>query len=58
MPKKRKKVKELLIGRDPTMGIPAWKSGTIKTRKDRLKNRNDKYARQEKAEQTSKGGSP
>ena len=33
------------LGRDPTKGMLAFKTGAILTRKDRLKNRNSKVAK-------------
>lgn len=43
----RSNEKRQLIGRDPTKGMLAFKTGAIKTRKDRLRNRNSKQARQQ-----------
>lgn len=40
------KDKRQLVGRDPTKGMLAFKTGTQLTRKDRLRNRNSKVARQ------------
>jgi hypothetical protein len=41
---KKQKIKELL-GRDPTMGIPSFKTGVNKTKKDKQKNRGTKEYR-------------
>lgn len=50
--KKKKKVdKRSLMGRDPTKGIPAFKTGTQKTKKDRKSTRGDKYHDREKRKQ-------
>lgn len=40
-----KKEKNKLLGRDPTKGILSFKTGIIKTIKDKLRNRNSKVAR-------------
>jgi len=39
------------IGRDPHKGMVAFKTGTALSRKNRVSNRNDKYARREKRAQ-------
>jgi len=47
--RKRKKIDKLkLVGRDPTMGLLAFKTGAILTPKDKLRNRNSKVARRQK----------
>jgi len=40
-----KQDKRQLIGRDPTKGLLAFKTGSQLNRKDRLRNRNSKVAR-------------
>ena len=45
--KRVKRVKQIkqLLGRDPTCGRLAFKTGAQKTRKDRERDRRDKYAK-------------
>jgi len=43
--KKKKIDKTKLVGRDPTKGMLSFKTGIIKTIKDKLLNRNSKIAR-------------
>jgi len=44
-----KKDKTRLVGRDPAMGRVAFKTGVVKTRRDKLRNRNSKLSRREKS---------
>ena len=50
--KKKRIDKHLLIGRDPGLGKTLFKTGTIKTKKDKIKNRNTKLGKKEKRKQT------
>jgi len=46
--KKQKFDKIKLVGRDPTLGFLSFKTGVIKTLKDKLRNRNSKASRAER----------
>lgn len=37
--------------RDPTMGIPSFKTGTVLSRKNRVKDRSSKHAKRERERQ-------
>lgn len=52
MSKKNNK-KRTLVGRDPTKGLLAFKTGVQKAKKDRRSIRGDKYHDREKREQLS-----
>jgi len=49
MAKKRAKIDKVkLVGRDPSKGLLAFKTGVNLTPKDKLRNRNSKAARKQK----------